>query len=346
MTRFRKLLLIGTSVTITLFLVEVGFRLFAYRNETKTLEEIDWTRNLPEAGERVAFSGIIQMSGNPRIVYRLKPNLAVVFRDQPITTNANRFRGDPVQIAKGSRSTRIVGIGDSVMFGWGVKDNETYLSVLSRMLRSRYPETFWEVINTGVPGYNTTMEVETLKEEGLAYSPAIVIIDFVGNDLQLPNFISKKENYFASDQLFMLEFFRRTLGWGTLIKVPLLSPRTEFESDPRKVPKEYEDMVGLDAYYVAMRELKALSRKHNFEVAVLSQVDLPDFVKEIGRELGFYLVETTPMWEKYAEEQNLDTKAIWPLSKEDPHPPALVHSIIALALFRCLEDEGLIRRWQ
>ena len=41
-------------------------------------------------------------------------------------------------------------------------------------------------MNTGVPGYNTYMEVAALKQKWLFYEPALVVIDFVGNDLDLP----------------------------------------------------------------------------------------------------------------------------------------------------------------
>jgi hypothetical protein len=79
------------------------------------------------------------------------PNLTVTFLNQTVTINANGFRGDSIPIAKNPRSIRIIGIGDSVMFGWGVKDEETYLAILSRMLNLRYPECSWEIINMALP---------------------------------------------------------------------------------------------------------------------------------------------------------------------------------------------------
>ena len=101
------------------------------------------------------------------------PNLSVVIpykllkKNTPVTTNPDGFRGKSIPLHKSSQSIRIVGIGDSCMFGWGVKDEEVYLSILSEPPNSNHPEYSWEIINMAVIGYNTVMEVETLKEKGI-----------------------------------------------------------------------------------------------------------------------------------------------------------------------------------
>ena len=65
---------------------------------------------------------------------------------------------------------RIVGIGDSGMFGWNVEQGEDYLSVLRSNLTARANGVSYEVLNLGVPGYNTQIEVESLRSKGLAYA--------------------------------------------------------------------------------------------------------------------------------------------------------------------------------
>lgn len=334
-------ILLVTSILITLLFVEIGFRIGAYIRDMNTLENLEQTLNVPKPGKRVNLGHIIRMSKNPRIIYKLIPNLSVIFKNQPITVNANGFRGDIIPIAKNPQSIRIVGIGDSIMFGWGVKDEETYLAVLSRMLNLRCPEYSWEIINTAVPGYNTVQEVETLKEEGIPYKPDIVLIDYVGNDLSLPNFIREQEDYFALNQSFMVKYFRGKLGKVKMISTPMISKGRArvFESNPQKVPKQYKNMVGLEAYHGAMKELQVLSRKNKFDVIVFSYAKLPAFVKEISSQLGFYVLETAHLFKKYASEQNLNAETVWwQISKEDPHPSAIIHKIIAEALFKFIEE--------
>jgi hypothetical protein len=226
------------------------------------------------------------------------------------------------------------------MFGWGVKDEETYLAVLSKMLKSRSSECSWEIINTAVPGYNTVMEVETLKKVGIIYKPDIVIINYVPNDLQLPNFIREHEDYFNFNQSFMIKHFRRTLNPVRVIAAPMDSSSRGFESDPQKVPKQYQNMVGLEAYHTTMKELQILSHNNNFMVIVLCN-NVPSFVKEISLQLGFHVVEVSPLWKKYASEQNLNIKTAWQLNKKDGHPSVLGHKIIAKSLFKFIEEEKL-----
>ena len=59
------------------------------------------------------------------------------------------------------------------------------------------------------------------------------------------------------------------------------------EHDLQKVPAAYRNMVGLEAYQNAMRELKELSRVHGFEVIVLQKNYGTAYMAEICRELEF-----------------------------------------------------------
>ena len=68
-----------------------------------------------------------------------------------------------------------------------------------------------EIINTAVPGYNTVMEIETMKENGLRYKPDIVIVGYIVNDFDLPNFIRETENYFSFQRSFAVEYFLNRL---------------------------------------------------------------------------------------------------------------------------------------
>jgi hypothetical protein len=50
--------------------------------------------------------------------------------------------------------------------------------VLEERLAKEVPNERWEVLNMAVPGYNTAMEVETLKARGLAYEPDVVVVGY------------------------------------------------------------------------------------------------------------------------------------------------------------------------
>jgi hypothetical protein len=143
--------LLASSCIGTLLLLEIGCRIIV-SSDLNAFDRLKQTANIPNPGENVPLGRIIRLHQNPHIIYDLIPNISVIFRDQPVSINANGVRGKSVPILKTENAIRIVGLGDSVMFGWGVKDGETYLSVLEASLNKVFPESLWEVVNTAVPG--------------------------------------------------------------------------------------------------------------------------------------------------------------------------------------------------
>jgi hypothetical protein len=185
LTSLRKnlpnLLLALLSTLSTLFVIEIGFRVKVYVENQRTLHNVLKSElELPAEGP-VSFAHMIRLSKNPRIIYELKPNLSVIWEGNSVTLNEEGFRSKSCSARTSEDTFRIVGIGDSVMFGMGAADGEQYLALLENQLNQTFPGRRWEVINTAVPGYNTVMEVETLREKGLKYEPDIVIIEFCSN---------------------------------------------------------------------------------------------------------------------------------------------------------------------
>ena len=73
-------------------------------------------------------------------------------------------------------STRVVMLGDSIAFGTGVGDRETFSHHLDAL-------PHLEVLNLGVDGYGTDQALIRLEREGLGYHPQVVILNFcVRND--------------------------------------------------------------------------------------------------------------------------------------------------------------------
>ena len=80
---------------------------------------------------------------------------------------------------------RILVLGDSQTWGFGVEDNETYSIRLENLLSAQYPNLDIQVLNGGVPGYGTADELAFLKSRGAALQPDLVIVQFLSvNDLK------------------------------------------------------------------------------------------------------------------------------------------------------------------
>jgi hypothetical protein len=77
--------------------------------------------------------------------------------------------------------TRIILLGDSMVWGAWVSDNETSSYFLQERMDPSAAKI--EVINLGVYMLNTKMEIERLKRKGLKYSPDIVVLFYFSNDI-------------------------------------------------------------------------------------------------------------------------------------------------------------------
>jgi len=106
----------------------------------------------------------------------------VAYGNVRLVTDGNGFRRNGEnECDKKSGLPKIVGLGDSVMFGAVVKDKNTFLRLLQDKLEQGGRN--YEVINTGVVGYGTLQEMIFLKERILPLKPEIVLVNYCNNDL-------------------------------------------------------------------------------------------------------------------------------------------------------------------
>jgi lysophospholipase L1-like esterase len=80
-----------------------------------------------------------------------RPGYRGEFRGRPVTINALGLRGPELVRPKPAGRRRIVCFGDSITFGFGVGDDETYSHGLGRILAPRDVE----VLNAGVTGFTS-----------------------------------------------------------------------------------------------------------------------------------------------------------------------------------------------
>lgn len=119
---------------------------------------------------------------DPELGYRTVPNLSLhCFGTVKIETNEQGFRqARAVSPEKAAGTQRLVGVGDSVMWGVGVNASDTFLAKLGQKLNQTGR---WEVINAGVLGYSTLQESIFLERDILPLRPDVVIVNFCENDL-------------------------------------------------------------------------------------------------------------------------------------------------------------------
>lgn len=347
----RAALVLGAALGTSLAL-EAALRARAAIEDRRTLlRALERPPDIP-ADRRVELGHIVRLSRNPRIVYELVPNIQVIFRGQWVTLNAAGFRGHDQPLEKPKDAVRIVGLGDSVMFGWGVADGSEYLTLLESRLNREYPERQWQVVNLSVPGYNTVMEVETLKEKGLRLRPDLVVLGYCGNDLSLPSFIRDERDYFSLHESFLWQFVRERLTRGTPERDPSGLTKGEgaeelrgFEDDPGRVPRAYADMVGRDAFVRVLKELGALGREHAFEALILAYPTVPKAMRPVVSEPGLPVLDTAERVQQFLRAHGGVPFKGSPLTLgSDPHPSNAGHALVADALFERLVASGFVAR--
>lgn len=174
---FKNVLLSLMSIVVTLLVLEIGVRLFM----PVPLVASDLflvTERLPEVQARTARRA-------------LKPNIQCrqtsAEYDVEVRINDKGLRDAPRPYAKPPHTKRILVLGDSFVFGYGVEAPQRFTNLLEARLNSTKSSTnaqHYEVISAGVPSWGTTDELLYLQEEGLKYHPDIVLLCFYENDVR------------------------------------------------------------------------------------------------------------------------------------------------------------------
>lgn len=91
------------------------------------------------------------MQPDPALFWAPRPGFHGEFLGRPVSINALGLRGAELELPKPSGRRRALCFGDSITFGYGVGDQETYAFQLGQALAPRGIE----VVNAGVTGYTS-----------------------------------------------------------------------------------------------------------------------------------------------------------------------------------------------
>lgn len=154
--------------------------------------------------------------------YKMKPrvsasvsnsvNLLELEKKRKVLIQSNRegFRTKDIPHEKKKNVYRIVLLGDSGAFGWGVNQEERFGQYLEDRLNSVQKAITYEVINLGIPGYTSSHGVAVFDHYALKYHPDMVILSFGANDGRpIPKRAKKmlqKKSWFDDVHYFLLHF--------------------------------------------------------------------------------------------------------------------------------------------
>jgi lysophospholipase L1-like esterase len=325
------------STVVAVGCAEVAFRWYADRTFDRKFPP--WTGNL------VVVRGAQ--------VFAFKPNVSGVFpgnvdmkRTFPYRTNAHGLR-DRDRPAKAPGTKRVLVMGDSYTWGYAVAEEEAYPQVAERLLAERGRPDI-EVINGGIPDYNSRQERQLLEKLIPIYQPDAVYLAYVVNDAEPSTAMPTPPE----------EVYRHSRSWF-LTEVAERLNRRVFR---RRLLPSAKDNVGsnyLDGFdegsvkwrdsREAIREMRDLSAAAGNPFTVLM---LPDFTQDFGD--GYALLKIHDAVARWGRELNFPVFDLLTLFRGedhmawwvpwDGHPNAEAHRRMAAFLVgKILEEPALSR---
>lgn len=257
-----------------------------------------------------------------------------------VDINSKGLRDNEYSYEKTKGVYRILVLGDSVTFGWGVPFDDTYPKRLERELNKRSDGRRYEVLNSGVGNYGTREEAIYLREEGLKYTPDMIILGYFINDAEPAG----TDRQYGLKKLSCLYAFLWS-KWNAI--VTKLSPEKRFDN-------YYKGLYGVPSpalvkFKKAAREIRDTAEQMDIPLLVAMIPDVRElkpypFSDVYGYVEGLFegsesveVLDLTSYFDAAA-----DPSVYW-VSKEDAHPNALGHAIIAEALYpevvRMIEED-------
>jgi lysophospholipase L1-like esterase len=285
--------------------------------------------------------------GTPSTTVAAPPPAAAVPPD-PYERNAEGFRDDhDYAIAKPDGVKRVVILGDSMAFGWGVDLDEGVAAQLQKRLPAGEGDSpRWEVLNLSQPAFNTSAEVALLKDKGLVYDPDVVVLAYSlddalsGQETELGD-VSETAHLLAGSVLGTLDDAARARvqtylaenGWEhSLDRARQAKPSSELDATyfvGHDVPLYWEPVQN------RLKELAGLAKADHFRVvvAIIPALGRPwdgypfrDLHARIAAEMttrGFEVIDFLPLLSAQPSEE---------VTQGGGYPNAKAHALMAGAL--------------
>jgi lysophospholipase L1-like esterase len=157
-----KGVLVVAGVCFALLFLEVGIRLIAPQN-VRFFDDSDLRLNAWEFIPHARHDNYIGV---------------------PVQINNVGLRGRDVAVPKPNGVYRIVALGDSITFGYGVPNEKTFPQVLELLLNQNLATSVhYEVVNAGVPGTGLTYYEYFVRKRAPQLNPDLILICMALNDI-------------------------------------------------------------------------------------------------------------------------------------------------------------------
>ncbi len=300
--------------------VRIAYPLFANYNLEMWRYFRDMKKRLP-AGDPMSFYHHANKSGH--------------YYGVDVEINEYGIRDDPISEAPQAGVTRIVLLGDSFVFGWGVPFDEMMGQQLEQMLNAHPDYAPCEVINLGVGNYNAKMQAALLERKGMPLHPDAVILNYFVNDTERTPRLSLPAYYVTQSSYANAVLFDQFVSiW------PLIDP--SYRWDEYYASLYLEENPALQANADGVRQIIELCKQAGIPLIICSYPELrqlkdypfpmaTDFIRRLAAEGDTPFVDLLPLFEPHEPE------SLW-VSFEDTHGNSKASAIAAQAMYDAVRE--------
>ena len=193
---------------------------------------------------------------------------------------------------KAGRTIRIITFGGSSTFGYHARDDHTYPFLLEKKLRSKNTGRNIEVINAGIPNFDTENILYLFKKELIHYKPDVITIYTGYNDAVAVLDASAWQSAarWLYDHVAIYVAVQKTLKWATNIEI--YSKWSRYVAKPSKSYVDKQIELHVESYRENIQETIDLAQEIGALVVLIRQpiansyvaeVDRPDYVEGVQR---------------------------------------------------------------
>ncbi len=296
--------------------------------------------------EMVLAAGFLDGRDDPEPVYipaRFKAVDFAINRDNHAIARKNPLYCNdvPRNMEKPEKTLRIAVIGDSFIWGDGAPYDTIWSHKLEKIISSHYSNV--EVVSFGQNGWSTQDERDFLLEDGFRYSPDVVVVGCLANDLS---------SYFHPELRFFWEggrlesalkvIFPRTVDYLTSYLKRFYEARIDRRYDYASALESLYTPERLAAFSKVVKDLKRLCDERHVGLVFVLTPDAPspenrEFFGKLGEVFlaaGVNSLDLFPAVDQRFSETN--PRLLW-ANPANRHPGDLLTQLYAEEVYRYLK---------
>lgn len=267
-------------------------------------------------------------SSNPILGHEHIPSSQARLQSIDIRINKDGLRGaELIPVSDGMK--RVLFLGSSITFGWGVREPDTLTEVLNKKFKDSGQAV--SVLNGGIGNYNTVRYVERFMTRLAPLKPDVIVVQYFVNDAEVLK--SGGGNWFLRNSQLAVTLWIainrvfKPAGATTLVDYykKLYDPEAPGYQAMRKSLQKLSDYGASKNVPIVLAMTPDINLLENYPFKFIHQN-----LKKLSKEFGFTFVDLLPSF------STIKSRELWAMAG-DPHPNARGHRLMAESLYPVLE---------